>query len=105
MKFFNHGGARDKTAPRAKSSNSSATSRAHNSSESPQTDPAPLPEVVEGNEDSDWALWEDSVAFQDSQMQSGFGELKTPEVRESSRNSSDGEHDPFTFESVRRRKS
>ena len=31
--------------------------------------PLPIPEVLEGNEDSDWALWEDSVAFQDSQMQ------------------------------------
>lgn len=26
----------------------------------------PVPEVVEGNSDSDWALWEDSVSFQDS---------------------------------------
>jgi len=28
----------------------------------------PLPDVVEGNENSDWALWEESVSFQDSQM-------------------------------------
>ena len=27
----------------------------------------PTPDVVEGNGDLDWALWEDSVAFQDSQ--------------------------------------
>jgi hypothetical protein len=26
----------------------------------------PTPEVVEGNGESDWALWEDSVAFQES---------------------------------------
>jgi hypothetical protein len=32
--------------------------------------PAPLPEVTEGNEQSDWALWEDSVVALDSQMQS-----------------------------------
>lgn len=32
--------------------------------------PLPVPEVVEGNEDSDWSLWEESVSFQDSQMQS-----------------------------------
>ena len=31
--------------------------------------PLPVPEVVEGNEDSDWSLWEESVSFQDSQMQ------------------------------------
>lgn len=28
--------------------------------------PLALPEVVEGNSDADWALWEDSVAFQES---------------------------------------
>ena len=33
-------------------------------------DAGPLPEVTEGNEQSDWALWEDSVAALDSQMQS-----------------------------------
>ena len=27
----------------------------------------PTPQVVEGNGELDWALWEDSVAFQDSQ--------------------------------------
>lgn len=32
--------------------------------------PAPLPQVVEGNEQTDWALWEDSVMLLDSQMQS-----------------------------------
>lgn len=42
--------------------------------------PAPLPEVVEGNQESDWALWEDSKTALDSQMQgfspaSGYGKL------------------------------
>jgi|GEM_PF-978479 len=32
-------------------------------------EPGPLPEVTEGNEQTDWALWEDSVAALDSQMQ------------------------------------
>jgi hypothetical protein len=31
-------------------------------------EPLPKPEVIEGNEDSDWSLWENSMAFQDSQM-------------------------------------
>ncbi|MCM2253109.1 MAG: hypothetical protein NDJ19_12180 [Ramlibacter sp.] len=41
-----------------------------------------LPEVTEGNEQSDWALWEDSVVALDSQMQSlgpspsGYGKLE-----------------------------
>lgn len=36
--------------------------------------PMPLPQVIEGNEDSDWAMWEDSVLEQDSQMHSQFHE-------------------------------
>ena len=32
-------------------------------------EPGPLPEVTEGNEQTDWALWEDSVVALDSQMQ------------------------------------
>jgi len=36
---------------------------------SPLPDEAALPEVVEGNEHTDWALWEDSVMVLDSQMQ------------------------------------
>lgn len=59
------------------------------------------PEVLEGNEDSDWALWEDSVAFQDSQMPSDFGALKAPEVRETPDKKPADDHDPFG--SVRRR--
>jgi hypothetical protein len=34
------------------------------------TEPIPAPEVVEGNEHSDWDLWEDSVNALDSRMQS-----------------------------------
>ena len=34
-----------------------------------RAEPGPLPEVTEGNEQTDWALWEDSVAALDSQMQ------------------------------------
>ena len=33
-----------------------------------QSGPLPVPEVTEGNDDSDWALWEDSVSFQNSQL-------------------------------------
>ena len=34
------------------------------------TEPSALPEVTEGSDHTDWALWEDSVAALDSQMQS-----------------------------------
>jgi hypothetical protein len=35
----------------------------------PLPEEASLPEVVEGNEHTDWALWEDSMTVLDSQMQ------------------------------------
>ena len=31
-------------------------------------DPIPTGEMTEGNAEADWAAWEDSVQFQDSQM-------------------------------------
>ena len=39
---------------------------------------APLPkaEVTEGNDEADWSLWEDSVAFQDSQMPTSYPETR-----------------------------
>jgi hypothetical protein len=33
-------------------------------------EPVPVPDVVEGNDHTDWALWEDSMNVLDSQMQS-----------------------------------
>ena len=63
--------------------------------------PPPLPEVSEGNLESDWALWEDSVAFQDSQMPSGFNELDAVRTRETAPKKKTNEPDPFS--TVRRR--
>jgi hypothetical protein len=62
--------------------------------------PAPLPEVSEGNQESDWAMWEDSVAFQDSQMPSTFNELDAVKTRDEPPKKK-GEADPFS--TVRRR--
>lgn len=50
--------------------------------QAPPPSPPPLPEVTEGNEDSDWAMWEDSVAFQDSQMPSVFNDLSAVKTRD-----------------------
>jgi hypothetical protein len=48
-----------------------------------RTEPSPLPEVTEGNEQTDWALWEDSVAALDSQMQGLTSSMQglTPSAR------------------------
>lgn len=62
-------------------------------------EPPPLPEVSEGNLDSDWALWEDSVAFQDSQMPSSFSELESVKTRDDN----PGSAKPDPFATVRRR--
>jgi len=56
-------------------------------------DPLPLPEVTEGNSEADWSAWEDSVAFQDSQM-SGFVPSKPPP--EPSEHPGDTVPDPFS---------
>lgn len=63
--------------------------------------PPPLPEVTEGNQDSDWAMWEDSVAFQDSQMPSAFNELEAVRTRDDPPKKKDGTPDPFS--TVRKR--
>ena len=34
-------------------------------------EPIPVGEVTEGNSEADWSEWENSVAFQDSQMPGG----------------------------------
>ena len=39
-------------------------------------EPLPRPEVTEGNEDSDWSLWENSIAFQDSQIPEQYPKTK-----------------------------
>lgn len=63
--------------------------------------PPPLPEVTEGNEDSDWAMWEDSVAFQDSQMPSVFNDLNAVKTRDDPPKKKEGSPDPFA--AVRKR--
>ncbi len=74
---------------------------ARSSSKPPSTEPPPLPEVREGNLESDWALWEDSVAFQDSQMPSAFNELEAVRTRDEKPEKKSGEPDPFA--AVRKR--
>lgn len=58
---------------------SNARTSAHRSVKSAQTSlradslvPLPVPEVTEGNLESDWAMWEDSVMEQDSEMHSAY---------------------------------
>jgi hypothetical protein len=53
--------------------------------------PAPLPEVVEGNDETDWDLWQDSV---DSQMQS-LNSRSAP-LRSDSAKTGYDEQDPFS---------
>lgn len=55
--------------PPAKPARRRKTTKAGSGADS-RIDSAPLPEVTEGNEQSDWALWEDSMVALDSQMQS-----------------------------------
>jgi len=63
--------------PPKRASASSGTSR-RNSPKARQVadplSPLPAPEVKEGNEEADWSMWEDSVAFHDSKMNSVYPE-------------------------------
>lgn len=52
--------------------------------------PLPVPEMKEGNEESDWSMWEDSVAFQDSKMNSVY-----PETRPVPLDTAEPTEDPF----------
>ncbi len=58
-------------------------------------DPLPLPQVTEGNEDSDWAMWEDSVMEQDSQMQSQFRDTVPSEFPIEQHAETTSSDDPF----------
>ena len=65
-------------------------------------EPAPVPQVVEGNRESDWSLWEDSVSFQDSQM-SSFGPTTLPLGLPEEKPENEADYvDPF--DSVRKKK-
>ncbi len=57
--------------------------------------PAPLPQVTEGNEDSDWAMWEDSVLEQDSQMHSQFHDTVPSQFPIEQHADSNPDVDPF----------
>jgi hypothetical protein len=61
------------TKPRAKPAPSKAASTPPVPRTAPQllpAEPAKVPDAVEGNDHTDWALWEDSMTALDSQMQS-----------------------------------
>lgn len=55
--------------PAAKPAARQASSPRTDAALPPLPEEASLPEVVEGNEHTDWALWEDSMTVLDSQMQ------------------------------------
>lgn len=57
--------------------------------------PLPLPEVVEGNEESDWSLWQESVAFHDSQMQTAWPATVPDQLHEATPSIESTAIDPF----------
>lgn len=59
----------DKTSDAVASRPRTPERRTHRNNFLDSREPLPLPQVTEGNEDSDWAMWEDSVMELDSQMQ------------------------------------
>ena len=61
FKFF-------KRNPRPASPASEPASRPRTPRSGQDTAPAPLPEVIEGDSESDWDLWQESVNHLDSQL-------------------------------------
>ena len=85
--------------PPKRASVSSGASMRNSPKAKPVSDPLsplPVPEMKEGNEESDWSMWEDSVAFQDSKMNSVY-----PETRPVPLSPAEPSEDPF--ENVRLR--
>lgn len=79
--------------PPKRASTNSGTAKRNSPKPKPLADPLsplPVPEVKEGNEESDWSMWEDSVAFQDSKMNSVY-----PETRPVPLNTAEPLEDPF----------
>lgn len=101
LNFFKRKPAVAPTAPSKRAGAAPARSRPSTASTASAlpAEPPPLPEVKEGNLESDWALWEDSVAFQDSQMPSDLSPLEAVKDR-SSPKQNDG---PDPYSTVRRR--
>lgn len=58
-------------------------------------DPLALPQVIEGNEDSDWAMWEDSVRERDSQMPNQFQDTVPSEFPLEQHAEPNSDNDPF----------
>ena len=58
-------------------------------------EPLPLPQVHEGNQDSDWAMWEDSVLEQDSRFPSQFADTVPSHFDTNAHSAADADVDPF----------
>ncbi len=58
-------------------------------------EPPPVPQVTEGNEDSDWAMWQDSVLEQDSQLHSQFHDTVPSRFTDEHTAVTDPDVDPF----------
>ncbi len=64
--------------------------------------PLPVPDVTEGNLDSDWAMWEDSVLEQDSHSASQFADTQPSQLGEASASELEAEADVDPFLKVSR---
>lgn len=87
----------DKTPSDARTSARSSIKNARSSSraESLVEMPVPVPDVLEGNLDSDWEMWEDSVLEQDSQMHSAYPDT-APQTLDAAASASEAvDLDPF----------
>lgn len=57
--------------------------------------PLPAPDVIEGSGDSDWSLWQESVASHDSQMQALWPATEPVQLHEAAPSTKPAAIDPF----------
>ena len=57
--------------------------------------PLPVPEVIEGSEDADWSLWQESVAFQNSEMRAPWTATEPGQLHEAAPSAQAPAIDPF----------
>ena len=86
----------EKTPSEARTSTRSPVKNSQSSRLPESLVPVPVPDVMEGNLESDWAMWEDSVLEQDSQMHAAYPDT-IPQTLIAEASASEAEDlDPFT---------
>lgn len=99
--MFNFFKRSDKASNDAPAGPSRSAKKARSSSGGDLLEPLPVPEVQEGNLDSDWAMWEDSVLEQETHPPTQYAKTipsnldYEPDLKKDPDSNLDADSDPF----------